>query len=120
MLKKDKCILTYGLSPSEIEGMKKLNQKIIEITPEMCQMKVKDILSGMKLETVNNYPIQEKAIIYNDFSQVETNNLIKRTRDVVKGGVLAVVTPISRNWSVNYLIEHLVEEREWYLKNRKG
>ena len=58
MLKKDKCILVDGLSTSELEGMKKLNQKLVEITPEMCQMKVKDILSGMKLEAVNNASIQ--------------------------------------------------------------
>lgn len=116
MLKKNKCILTYGLTASEIEGMKKLNHKIIEITPEMCQMKIKDILNGLQLETVNNSPIQEKAILFNDYSQVETNNLVKRTRMVVKDGVLAVITPISSNWSVNYLIDHLIKEREWYLK----
>lgn len=116
MLKKNKCILAYGLSESELEGLKKLNHKVIEITPKMCQMKIKDILSGLDLETVNNEPIQEKAILFNDYSQVETNNLVKRTRMVVKDGVLAVVTPISRNWSVNYLIKHLIEEREWYLK----
>ena len=38
----------------------------------------------------------------------------------VQGGVLAVVTPMSRNWSFKYLMNHLLEEREWYRKQQKG
>ena len=116
MAVKNKCILAYGLTESELESLKKLNHKVIEITPEMCEMKIKDILNGPITETVNDTPVKEKIILYNDYSQVETNNLIKKTRLVVKDGILAVVTPISRNWSVNYLVDHLIKEREWYLK----
>ena len=30
-----------------------------------------------------------------------------------------MVTPNSINWTFNYLINHLIEEREWHLRNRK-
>lgn len=119
MLDNNKCILVYGLSNLELEQMKILKYKIIEITPEMCQMTIKDILNGLQLTTLNVTPIKEKAIIYNNFSEKETKDAIKATRDVVKSGVLAIVTPTSINWDVDYLINHLIEEREWYLKNRK-
>ena len=47
------------------------------------------------------------------------SDVIRETRSIVKKGVLAMVTPTSINWKFNYLIKHLIEEREWYLKNRK-
>ena len=42
--------------------------------------------------------------------------MIQTTRKIVKGGILAVVTPISKNWSVNYYVDHLIQEREAYSK----
>ena len=44
---------------------------------------------------------------------------IKDTRTKIKDGILAVVTPQSINWKINYLIKHLKEEKEWYSKVRK-
>lgn len=119
MLENNKCILVYGLSIMEVEHMKKLQYKIIEITPEMCEMTLLDILNGLRLDVFNSNPIKEKAIIYNNLSQLEIKDAIKITREYIKGGVLAVVTKESINWKINYLIKHLKEEKEWYLKTRK-
>ena len=44
MINNNKCILVYGLSNVDLEYMKKLDYKIIEITPEMCEMTLRDIL----------------------------------------------------------------------------
>ena len=63
MLENNKCILAYGLSNTELLNLKKLGYKIIEITPEMCEMTLMDVLLGMKLEIFNNNPIKEKVII---------------------------------------------------------
>lgn len=119
MISNNKCILTYGLSDGELDYMKKLKYKIVEITPEMCEMTILDILSGLRLDTFNSNPIKEKVILYNNLSNVELQQTIKKTREYVKDGILAMVTAQSINWKVNYLINHLKEEKEWHSKVRK-
>ena len=52
MLENNKCILVYGLTNIDLEFIKKLNYKIIEITPEMCEMTLGDILLGLKLQAI--------------------------------------------------------------------
>ena len=119
MLDNNKCILVYGLSNIEIKNIRKLNYKIIEITPEMCEMTIKDILLGMKLDIFNSNPIKEKVILYNNLSELELKDAIKDTRVNIRDGILSIVTEKSINWKINYLIKHLKEEKEWYSKARK-
>ena len=71
MLDNNKCILVYGLSNDDLEYIKKLQYKIIEITPEMCEMTLKDVLLGVRLNIFNSSPIKEKVILYNNLSQFE-------------------------------------------------
>ena len=119
MLENNRCILVYGLTSIELKAIKEWKHKIIEVTPEMCEMQIKDIIDGLELLTINSNPKKEKVILYNNFPENEIREVIKLTRTIVNGGVLAMVTPASINWKMNYLIEHLIEERDWYLKNRK-
>ena len=119
MLENNKCILAYGLSNTELLNLRKLGYKIIEITPEMCEMTLMDILIGMKLEIFNNNPIKEKVILYNNLSEYELRKAIMDTRQNIKDGILAVVIQQSINWKISYLIKHLIDEREWYSKVRK-
>lgn len=119
MLDNNKCILAYGLSKDEMQSLRQLGKKVINISPEICEMTIKDVLNGLVIETINNNPIREKVIIYNNFSEKELKETIAGTRKNIKGGILAIVTPNSINWTFNYLIKHLIEEREWHLKNRK-
>lgn len=119
MLDNNKYILVYGLSNMELLGLKELGYKIIEITPEMCEMTLKDVLLGMRLEIFNNNPIKEKVILYNNLSQDELRKAIIDTRKNIKDGILAVVTQQSINWKINYLINHLRDEKDWYSKVRK-
>ena len=119
MLDNNKCILVYGLSNDDLEYIKKLQYKIIEITPEMCEMTLKDVLLGVRLNIFNSSPIKEKVILYNNLSQFEVRKAINDTRENIKDGILAVVTEQSINWKISYLIKHLRDEKEWYLKVRK-
>ena len=114
MINNNKCILVYGLSNLDLEYMKKLDYKIIEITPEMCEMTLRDILSGLRLDIFNNSPLKEKVILYNNLTEIEVKKVINDTREGIKDGILAVVTE-----QVNYLIKHLKNERDWYSKVRK-
>lgn len=119
MLENNKCILVYGLTNIDLEFIKKLNYKIIEITPEMCEMTLGDILLGLKLNIYNNNPFKGKVILYNNLTQIEVKNAINDTKRGIKDAVLEVVTEEFINWKVNYLINHLKNENEWYSKARK-
>ena len=119
MIDNNKCILVYGLSNIELLNLKELGYKIIEITPEMCEMTLMDVLLGMRLEIFNSNPIKEKVILYNNLSQDELRKAITDTRQNIKDGILAVVTQQSINWQISYLIKHLRDEKEWYSKVRK-
>ena len=54
MLDNNKCILVYGLSSLEILRLRNLGYKLIEITPEMCEMILIDIIIGLKFEIFNS------------------------------------------------------------------
>lgn len=120
MLDNNKCILVYNVPERELNILKEEGVRILEISSEMVEMTVKDILNGLKFETFNSSPRKESVILFNNFSDEELKETIRSIRQKFKGGILATVTPISMEWKFNYLVEHLIEEREWYLKQQKG
>lgn len=120
MLDNNKCILAYNFSEFELNILKSEDIKVIEISPEMIEMTIKDILDGLKFKIFNPNPIKEKAIIFNNFTDSEIQPAVKVIRQKIKGGLLAVVTPTTIDWKFNYLINHLIEEREWFLNQQKG
>ena len=116
-------MLIFGFSTYEKEKIDKIIQennipgyKII--TNEMSKMKIGDIISGLKFEIYNDSLPNERVIIFNNFNDEEINIAIKSLKQVNKKIIMAVVTPTSIEWSFDYLIEHLIEEREWHEKNR--
>lgn len=116
MLDNNKCILVYGLSTLEILRLRNLGYKLIEITPEMCEMILMDVILGLRFEIFNNSPIKEKIILYNNLSQEEIKKAMVDTRKNIKDGILAVVTQQFINWKISYLIKYLINEKEWNLK----
>lgn len=116
MLDNNKCILVYGLSSLEILRLRNLGYKLIEITPEMCEMILIDIIIGLKFKIFNNCPVEEKIILYNNLSQEEVKKAMVDTRKNIKDGILAVVTQQFINWKISYLIKYLINEKEWNLK----
>lgn len=120
MLDNNKCILAYGVPENEFNILKEHGVKIIVISPEMLEMTIKDILNGLKFETFNLQQGKQSVILFNNFPDEELRETIVKIRQRFKGGILATVTETSINWKFNYLIEHLIEEREWYLKQQKG
>lgn len=120
MLDNNKCILVYNVPTLELAHLRKTNLKIVEISKDMTDMTVKDIINGLKFETLKDEKLKEKVILLNNFSDKELHQIIKNIRLGVKGGILAVVTPTSIKWTFDYLVKHLIEEREWHLKQQKG
>lgn len=110
-MQKNKCILVYGLSDDEINKLEKAKFKVLKITNDMANMKLKDILGKVDNRDENLELPDEKVILFNGYGNNEMRTTIKAVRNVINGGMLAVVTPISINWTFKYLLEHLIEER---------
>ncbi|MGL4848897.1 MAG: DUF3783 domain-containing protein [Clostridium sp.] len=119
-MKKNKCLLAYGLTEEERMALRAFG-KVIEIKPEMAELKIGQIPthSGEGLETVKELP-KEKVVLFHDFADSEARGTISKVRSTVPGVILAMVTPMSRMWSFHYLINHLMEERELHKQMQEG
>ena len=120
MLSNNKCILVHNVPEEELKELKSGDFKVIEVSREMVEMTVFDILNGLRFETVNADLSNEAVILFNGFSDEEIKLAITTIRKRYKEGIFAAVTPTSIEWKFSYLIEHLIEEREWYFRNQKG
>lgn len=120
MLNNHKSILIYGLDKEAQQALLAPNYSTIVISKEMANMKLKEIIDGYKFESNDKELPEEKVIIFNNFTDEELQGMIKLIRAVAPGCILAVVTPTSIDWTFAYLVEHLMEEREWYRSQQKG
>lgn len=117
----NKCILVYGLKTDEIKKIESQNIKVIEINNHMGSMKIEDIICEKANEDSHDeLPLNEKALIFNGFKDEQLKVTIRYIRGFIKGGVLAVSTAQNYKWTFKYLLEHLVEEREWFEAQQKG
>ncbi len=117
----NKCILAYGLKTEEIKKIESQNIKVIEINNPMGSMKIEDIIcEKINEDSHDELPLNEKALIFNGFKDEQLKVTIRYIRGFVKGGVLAVSTAQNYKWTFKYLLEHLVEEREWFEAQKKG
>lgn len=125
LLENNKIALIYGLDEEEkqlIYGLlTKNNLPIYKVIDEsMGKMKIGDILNGLKLEVYNSHLPKEKVILFNNFDDQELNSMITGIRKGFKiRPIIAVVTETSVSWSFEYLLEHLIEEREWHRKRSR-
>ena len=119
-MKKNKCILAFGLTEDERLALRAFG-KVIEVTPEMAELKIGQIPSavGKELKSEKEMP-EEKVVLFHDFVDGEVRGLTNKVREIAPGVILAVVTPMSRMWSMHYLVNHLMEERELYRNMQKG
>lgn len=120
MLGNNKCILHYGMKDDDIKTIESLNCKLIKVTDNMTCMKLGDLVEGYKFENLPKDTVNEKVIIFNNLSDDELKNSVKHIRSNIENTILAVVTPTSINWTFDGLLEHLVQERDWYRKQQKG
>lgn len=118
VLNNNKMALVFGFTEDENIFLGKIfkelelpKHKVIQ--KNMASMKLKDIIEGLMIDTYDKVLPDEKIIIFNNFTDEELDNTIKRIREnkAIKP-ILAVVTPTSIDWEFHYLISHLLEERE--------
>ncbi|OPJ64925.1 DUF3783 domain-containing protein [Clostridium chromiireducens] len=121
MATNNKCILAYGLDQEQIDKIKGQNIKVIEVNNKMALMKIEDIINGNTNDnSYDELPLNEKALIFNGFKDEQLKVTIRYIRGFVQGGVLAISTPQNYRWTFSYLLEHLIEEREWFKEQQKG
>lgn len=115
-----KCILVYGLDNDEIKNLEKLRFKVLQVTPEMTKMKIKDIIAEKEEKIASETKIEgEKILVFNNIPDIQLRTIVELTRKIIKKKpILATVTVTSNEWEFDYLVEHLMEEREWFKNNR--
>ncbi len=113
MLNNNKCVLAYKLTEEELEKLKIANLKIINVVPEMWDMKIEDIINGLQFLKYKEDMPKEKIIIFNNCETEELYKLVKLVRSEIKGGILATVTPTTMQWTLEFLLRHLIRERDW-------
>ena len=115
---KDKCILVYGLKEEEIKKIESQNIKVIVIDNNMASMTLEQIIHENTNEnSYDELPKDEKALIFNGFKDDQLKYTIRYIRGFIQGGVLAMCTSQNYKWTFKYLLEHLIEEREWFKTN---
>jgi hypothetical protein len=122
---RNKVTLIYGFGEKEkekIEGIVKKYHlhKVKEIDESMAGMKVGDILAEKAPALPKAKMPEEKVILFNDMSDEEIQTYIEHLRMSFKPlPILAVITETSEKWTFEYLVEHLVEEREKFKASMK-
>ena len=120
MLGTKRCLLVYGLDVMEIMKLQQAKVKIVRVTNDMGKMKVKDIIDE-STEKVGgeNLPTNEKVIVFHNVPGMHLDMIMSLTKRVLKKKpILATTTETSMEWDFEYLVEHLMEEREWHKTNK--
>ena len=94
MLNNSKAILTYGLNEKETKDFQATGHKVINISNEV--------------------------VIFSNFPDEELQMMVSIAKVITENPIMAVVTETSKEWQFNYLVEHLIEEREWYRSMQGG
>lgn len=125
VLDNNKLMLVFGLSEEDtnflnkmIEGLDLPHYRVIE--KNMANMKIRDIIQGLKVDTYDKELPDEKIIMFNNFADYELDKAVRTIRaNKDMKPILAIVTPTSIDWEFHYLVEHLMQEREQAKKYRQ-
>lgn len=116
----EKLILAYGLTQEEEGNLNSvlLKQNILPckvIQKNMGNVTIEKILCNSEIKESNIELPLEKLLLFNNYKNTELYDLIDHIKEVKSAStILAAVTPTSIKWTVGYLLEHLIEEREAY------
>ncbi|MCR3761488.1 DUF3783 domain-containing protein [Clostridium felsineum] len=113
----------YGFDEKETDELKKIVSEnklpgFSKIEENMSEMRIRDIIKGVKMETHNEELPNCKLVLFNKFVDKEIETAIKAIRNITESSpIFATVTPTSMNWTIKHLLDELNKEREWYIKN---
>lgn len=113
-MNKEKLLLAYNLSNKEKEDLKKAGYNLRIINENNSGGKLSEIIDGKLIKHSGKDLKDIKMIIYSGFGiDDELKEVITYIRkNIVFGSIMAVTTKTNLNWSFDYLMEHLLEEKE--------
>jgi hypothetical protein len=120
LLDNNKKILIYGFDEKGENLIKKITKENVLLecsvmNKSMSKMQIIDIINGLNLQVLDNNLPDEKVILFNNLSDDELERAIKHIKNEFEElPILAVVTPTSAKWTLKALIDHLIEERNWF------
>lgn len=120
MLENSKSLVAFGLTSEEIKALKNRGENLIVVSNDMVDMKVKDILNKYEFNISTKKMPAEKVILFNNYSDEEISTEYKKIKGEIPEAIIAVVTKVSAEWSFSELVDHLIQEREWYRSQQKG
>ena len=89
--------------------MSMLNNSKAILTYGLNEKETKDFqATGHKVINISNFPDEELQM------------MVSIAKVITENPIMAVVTETSKEWQFNYLVEHLIEEREWYRSMQGG
>lgn len=124
-MENNKCIITYGFSKDQnkliddisVDGVH-FKHNIIE--KSMSGMKIKDIIYGNMDNSISKNIPDEKVILFNNLTEEELNSSMQFIKNNIdRSPIFAMVTKTSAEWTFDYLIDHLIKEREWFRKQHQ-
>lgn len=111
------CIFLCNFSGKELKmvenyaGVIGIKDRIV-LSYKNGDSKIKDIVDGKILSKCTEGP-NNRAIIFNNISQFKIGMFIENLKKIkVRNVLFAAVTETSKEWTLNNLIENLVEERK--------
>lgn len=116
MARVKRCAICYGFTASEIRKLKIYVSGVQEMSSDMKNMKIEDIIEAD--DGVCNEE-EHKVLLFNEYPESEIKASVRKIRQSVPGVILAVVTSVSKDWTFEYLLEHLLEEKEFEQKGGK-
>lgn len=111
---KERILLVYNLSDEEKQGLKRENYNIRLISKENSGGSLSEIIEGKMIAHSGKTLKDIKMIIFSGFGiDDELKEIISHIRkNIVYGSIMAVTTKTNLNWTFDYLMEHLLEEKE--------
>ncbi|MFD3155510.1 DUF3783 domain-containing protein [Haloimpatiens sp. FM7330] len=125
ILNNKKMILIYGFDENEKQYVRELLRKLgdikIKLVEEtMANMKIKDIIDGLMIKVYDKELPNQQVILFNNLNDKELEGIVSKIQSSeFISPILAVVTKISKEWTFKKLVQHLIEEKQWFKKQKK-
>ncbi|AEB77052.1 DUF3783 domain-containing protein [Clostridium botulinum] len=120
-----KVLLVYGFNENEKRSLKKLvmENKIPSykcINKNMATTSLECILNDVNKNIYEGELPKEKVVLFNNCKDKDITKAISSIKEIFhQNTIFAMITETSIKWSFKDLLDHLIEEREWFKNNSK-
>lgn len=115
-----KVLLVHGLDPMELAKLQLMGHELVVVNETNAGGLIRDLIENNGKPATAALP-GEKVIVFNGYGDedLKAGVIAIRTNFEVKP-IIAAVTDNSYNWAFEFLlVEHLIKDRDWNLKNAR-